>query len=166
MRGQAASGHIGDHCRASGLCLAARTMRRERRCVLYIDPSRRTPMRLRLTILFLTASLVGTVTFGPAASAQEVEPNDTCLTAQTGGAIIPPSVLDASLASPGPQGITDVDFFRLTAAPGTELLVFPTFGARIGLFSDTCTLLRAPSAFDTQLIDFTVPASGTFILGV
>jgi hypothetical protein len=95
-----------------------------------------------------------------------VEPNDTCLSAQTGGTVAPPAFLAASLEGPGPQGITDVDFFRLTATPGTELVFFPTFGARIALFSQTCALLAAPGPFDTQQVDFTVPSSGTFIIAV
>ncbi len=120
-------------------------------------------MRPSLTILLLIASLAGAA---PSASAQEVEPNDTCLTAQVGGTLALPAVLSASLDGPGPQGITDVDFFRLTAAPGAEILFFPTFGARIGLFSETCQLLAAPDTFDNQQIDFTVPSSGTFIVAV
>jgi hypothetical protein len=120
-------------------------------------------MRPSLTILLLIASLAGTAS---TASAQEVEPNDTCLTAQVGGALAPPAVLSASLDGPGPQGITDVDFFRLTAAPGAEILFFPTFGAHIGLFSETCELLASPGPFDNQQIEFTVPSSGTFIVAV
>ena len=104
--------------------------------------------------------------FTPVASAQDVEPNNSCLGAQDGGAIVPPAVLDGSLDAASAVSFTDVDFYRIGAAPGLALSATAGVNDRVGLFSDACQLLAASDPFIDNRVDFTVPDSGVVILAV
>lgn len=103
----------------------------------------------------------------------EQEPNDPCPAAQVLGAIPLPWALEGSLDTP-PE-TPDVDFFAVSAAPGTSLvaelrgqssgsgtLADPLLGA----FDAACNLLALNDDFvslDSRLI-VTVPADGRLIL--
>jgi hypothetical protein len=117
-------------------------------------------------ICILTASLAGAVLFVPVASAQDAEPNDTCTTAQDAGALVLPSVVSGSIDGSAPTPPSDVDFYRFTATPGQRLRISGSVGSRAGAFSDTCALLAAPDTGVETDADFTVPASGAFVLAV
>lgn len=114
--------------------------------------------------------------FAPAARAQtaEVEPNNLCIAAQDLTAASLPLSVNGSLDSP--PTIPDVDFYRISGAPGGLLrvrlqgsssgqgtLVDPMLGA----FSDDCATLLAFNddfrSLDSEL-DVVVPASGTIVL--
>ena len=95
----------------------------------------RLPAALSLAVCFLFAA-AGVVVPVPAVGApgagasaltllapadgSEVEPNNTCATAQNLGAIALPFSIRGSIDSR--VGYRDVDFFRFTATPGSQLL--------------------------------------------
>ena len=122
-------------------------------------------MRLSYESWILIGSLALTALFSPSASAQDVEPNDSCLAAQDGGALVPPAVISGSIDGPNPAPPSDVDFQRFTAAPGLVLRLTASDGARAGAFSETCFPLAVPELFQNQ-VDVTVPDSGAFVLAV
>lgn len=125
-------------------------------------------------IFLLTLALC--LAFAPAARAQtaEVEPNNPCTAAQNLTAASFPLAVIGSLDSP--PTIPDVDFFRISGAPG-GLLRVRLQGASsgqgslgdplLGAFSDDCATLLAVNddfrSLDSE-ISVVVPASGTIVL--
>jgi hypothetical protein len=120
-------------------------------------------MRLKYKSWILTGSIALTAFFSPIAAAQDLEPNDLCTSAQNAGALVPPAVITGSIDGPGPTPPSDVDFYRFTATPGLRLRIDGGDGVRAGVFSETCFPLAFPDLF-TGPVDFTVPASGVFII--
>ena len=102
----------------------------------------------------------------PVASAQEIEPNNSCFSAPDAGTIAPGSIVTGSIDAANASPFTDVDFFRVSAAPGTDLRFTVSVNQRVGVFSDQCVLQGQSDGFSDNKVDFTVPASGTFILAV
>jgi len=100
------------------------------------------------------------------ALAQDIEPNSSCASAQERGLIAPPALLDGSLDAPEGDEVTttDVDFFRLSGAPGQSLAIRIATGQSVGVFDGDCTL-QAVSSAEGKLA-FRVPASGRFTLAV
>jgi hypothetical protein len=95
--------------------------------------------------LCIFSSLLG---FVPLGFGQEIEPNNTCPTAQDVGAVAFPLTRDGSLDST-PETL-DVDFFRFTGTPGSAVKVDlegqdtgqGTLGDPfLGLFDSNCNLL-------------------------
>lgn len=103
------------------------------------------------------------------AQALELEPNDSCAGAQDFGSIPVPFVVDGLLGSP------DIDFFRVSGAPGEALVADlegePTGAGTLsdpylGLFDSGCSLLAVnddSGSFNSHLA-FSVPVDGVFIL--
>ena len=120
-------------------------------------------MRCLLRSLGMAALLAG---LAPAALAQELEPNDFCSTASDPGAIPLPGQIVGSLDPQGAAPPTDVDFFRFSAAPGQRLRA--TLDRHLGaVFDSDCNpIARLPNFFIPQPVDFEVPASGVFFIGV
>jgi hypothetical protein len=147
--------------------LAVERHRVETRIPSTIDRNEEKLMRsfVRLACLWLgtIALLAGSA---PAVSAQDLEPNNGCFSPQDVGAIVPPVLVTGSLDVASATASTDIDFFRLSTAPGTALSVMAGFNQRVGLFTDQCLLVTASDFSFENRIDFTVPASGTFILAV
>lgn len=131
--------------------------------------------RVRVQGTFLL-TLALCLAFAPAARAQtaEVEPNNPCTAAQNLTAASFPLSVNGSLDSP--PTIPDVDFFRISGAPGGLLRVRlqgassgqGTLGdPLLGAFSDDCATLLAVNddfaGLDSE-IEVVVPASGTIVL--
>jgi Bacterial pre-peptidase C-terminal domain len=107
---------------------------------------------------------------------QEVEPNNTCLTAQNLGTVALPFTVDGSLDSTSES--PDVDFFRFTGPPGSAVRVDLEGAATgkgtlgdpfLGFFDGDCNLITINDDSGGTLnsrIALTIPADGVFILGV
>src|SRR5262245_33994268 len=78
-----------------------------------------------------------------AASAQELEPNNSCFAPQDGGTLTPPAFISGSIDAANATFQTDVDFYRFTATPGQELRITVGFNQRAGLFNESCVLQNA-----------------------
>ncbi|MGQ0502138.1 MAG: hypothetical protein ACT4P0_05950 [Panacagrimonas sp.] len=115
----------------------------------------------------------------PAATAQEVEPNNSCATATDLGALTLPALVGGALASAGEQP-NDVDFHRVSLTPGARVSFAlqgdaaasaPLDNPVLGLFlnSGTGCNLEAYSdsfgsgSFGTARLSVTVPADGIVI---
>jgi hypothetical protein len=130
-----------------------------------------TPTARFVGTLLLLASIV---VLGPAATALaqgiDTEPNNTCQTAQNFGAVTLPFTATGTLGSP------NVDFFRITATPGSVLLMdlegAPTGQGTLedpflGLFDSACSLLKTADDFGGTLNSRTgivVPQDGVVIV--
>ena len=116
------------------------------------------------------ARLLGTAlvlaAFCKPALAQELEPNNSCLAPQAGGDIVPPARITGRIDPLDATAQTDVDFLRFTARPGLALRLTVSSDQRGGLFDEQCRLIAATVLFSENTIDFLVPASGRFIVGV
>src|SRR5215510_1978759 len=123
-------------------------------------------MRLTRPVSLAIGAILLLTGLSPAASAQEIEPNNSCFTAPDSGSITPPAFVTGSIDAANASPFTDVDFFRLTAAPGTDLRATVGLNQRVGVFSEQCVLQAQSDPFGENKVDFTVPASGTFILAV
>src|SRR5262245_3456604 len=97
-------------------------------------------MRRLACILAAVLTLAG---LSPAlAAAQDNEPNGSCLMSQdtgvAGGEVRISGRFDLMKGSP----VTDVDFFRFTARPGTRLVLgfssFPLLPLRFAVFDERC----------------------------
>jgi hypothetical protein len=110
------------------------------------------------------------------AQAVEAEPNDACTDAQDLGEVEVTGAVAVEGSLDSPPDEPDVDFFRLSATPGTRLVADhegEDTGAGtlpdpfLGLFDGGCNLLAsnddAAGGFDSRLA-FDVPADGVFIL--
>lgn len=109
------------------------------------------------------------------AQTTETEPNDTCPTAQVIGEIDvkTPFIVSGSLDTP--PDVPDVDFFRIEAPPGAQLLADHEGQVTgkgtlpdpfLGLFDSECNLLAVnddTGSLNSRL-QFIVPADGVFIL--
>jgi 5-hydroxyisourate hydrolase-like protein (transthyretin family) len=102
------------------------------------------------------------------AQGTDVEPNNTCLTAQNVGAVTLPFTVEGALETP-PE-TPDVDFFRFTGTPGAgvqvdlEGVTLPD--PLLGLFDSSCNLLAVSDdavGFNSRL-QFVLPSDGVFIL--
>lgn len=120
--------------------------------------------RLIESVRLLVCVLIGVFAICPDAVAQEIEPNNFCAQPQDGPVIVPPAVVTGSISAADATARTDVDFFRFTAAPGLELRVPTSFDHRVGVFDDQC--MQVAVAVDRTPLDFEVPESGSFVLGV
>jgi hypothetical protein len=130
------------------------------------------PVRnLLASTLVLGISLIA----APHAQAQtaEVEPNQTCAAAQNLGAVTSPISLQGSLNTP--PGTPDVDFYRVSATPGSmvtvELNGASTNGGTLGdpylgVFNESCQLLAYNDDFygTSSHVEIEVPASGTIVI--
>lgn len=92
-------------------------------------------MRQGKLVCILSAWTLALLLLGaPRAYAQDVEPNDSCQTAQDLGAA--PLEVSGSLGSP------DIDFFRLSNASGTAVINLEGLGdSLLGVFNSDCVLL-------------------------
>jgi hypothetical protein len=119
---------------------------------------------MRLLAAALGAALFLSGLASPA-FAQETEPNDTCATSRDTTAGSRGVDVEASLdARPG-SSLTDVDFFRFTAPPGTPLRVGADafLPLLVGVFDERCERIAVGVLGP---IDFSVPESGVFNVGV
>ena len=107
------------------------------------------------------------------ATGTEIEPNNTCQTAQDVGAVSLPYVLEGNLDSTtGP----DIDFYRFSGAAGALItidhegqstgkgtLVDPF----LGFFDSNCNLITLNDDFNSlnSHLEVNIPADGVFILG-
>ncbi len=107
----------------------------------------------------------------------DTEPNNACLSAQDLGAAALPVTIDGSLDTP--PGSPDVDFYRLTGAPGQRVLIHQRGSASgggtlqdpfLGVFGSDCGLMTY-SDYTTGLgnwmdvrIEFQVPADGVYVV--
>ena len=103
----------------------------------------------------------------------EIEPNNSCQSAQDVGAVSDPFVMDGNLdASQGP----DIDFFHFTATPGESVAIDHEGQATgkgtlgdplLGFFDSNCNLIAVNDDSNNLLnshLDITVPADGVFIM--
>jgi hypothetical protein len=108
------------------------------------------------------------------AQGSDVEPNNTCLTAQNLGGVTLPFTVEGALETP-PE-TPDVDFFRFTGTPGATVRV-DLEGADtgkgtlpdplLGLFDSNCNLLALDddgSGTHNSRLQFSLPSDGVFIL--
>ena len=123
-------------------------------------------MRFSRRISLWLGILMSSAAFAPLASAQELEPNNSCFAAQDAGTLVPPALISGSIDAVNAVVFTDVDFYRFTATPGTALTITIGPNQRAGLFNDACVLQTATDFSPDGRIDFTVPDSGTFVVGV
>lgn len=129
---------------------------------------------------FVSATLVA-LGFALAGSAQaqvaEVEPNTTCVSAQSLGAAALPLTIDGSLDTP--PDTPDVDYYRITATPGDRLVIRQRGAASnagtlqdpyLGVFNSACSLLEyADYDYDSgnwldAKIEMNVPADGVVVI--
>ena len=155
---------------------------------LHLTRRWRLPAAISLAVCFLFAAAgivvpvpaVGAPGAGASALAQqapadgsEVEPNNTCATAQNLGAITLPFSIRGSIDSR--VGYRDVDFFRFTAAPGSQLLA-DLEGAATGQgtltdawlnqYGSACNDIDYLWTGSGRSLPLTVPADGVVILEV
>lgn len=122
-------------------------------------------------VLALALTLGFFLTAAPRAFAQgtEVEPNSTCAAPQNLSTTALPHSVAGSLTSP------DVDYYRFTATPGSIIRIEMDGVSRgsgtlwdpyLGVFDENCGLLTYNDDYygSTAQVDFTVPASGAFIV--
>jgi hypothetical protein len=127
-----------------------------------------------LTLLFLVCVL-GFSKQVYAQSYNEVEPNNTCSSAQELlSAVIPIQVMGFKTSNPADA----VDYYKFTATPGTQLRVTldgntstpsPLTAYGVGLFASNCPLYPSDSRWGINTpakLDITVPIDGIVIIGV
>jgi hypothetical protein len=119
-----------------------------------------------------TAIPPSSTTAEAAANATEVEPNDSCLTAQDIGAVTLPFSIDGELDS---SLAPDIDFYRVTGTAGAPLVIdhegAPTGKGTLedpllGVFDSACNLIAAnddSSTLNSQLT-IAIPDDGVVIL--
>jgi hypothetical protein len=107
-----------------------------------------------------------------AATATEIEPNNSCQTAQDAGALVNPFVLDGNLDSSSPS---DIDFFRLTGTPGSIITIDHEGSANgqgtlenplLGVFDSNCNLttFNDDSGSSNSHLEINVPDDGIFVV--
>jgi hypothetical protein len=122
-----------------------------------------------LAKLFLVFAM-GFVSSVYAQNYTETEPNNPCQSsAQDLGALVLPTQVD------GYKAPSDVDFYKFSGTPGTQLRVtlngnfssaVPLTAYTVGFFASDCTLQTSGSNIGTAAhLDFTVPPNGIFIMG-
>jgi hypothetical protein len=115
----------------------------------------------RISVLLL---VLAAATWSPAASAQDVEPNDTCSEARALGLTTALRTIQGSLDSPAPG--TDLDFYRVTPSPGLRFVA--DFGREVLLaeLGEDCRLqaIVGGARFDrllgTRLAFLVIAAAG------
>ncbi|HEY3231598.1 MAG TPA: carboxypeptidase-like regulatory domain-containing protein [Roseiflexaceae bacterium] len=130
---------------------------------------------LRRIVPALLVVAVTLTTAAPVASqVSDVEPNNTCGTAQDIGSATLPFTLNGSLDTP--PGIPDVDFFKFTGPPSTTVqldlegvvtgkgtLADPL----LGVFDPACSFITSDDNSGTPpnaRVQFVVPPSGVFVV--
>jgi hypothetical protein len=121
--------------------------------------------------LCILGSILG---LAPLALAQEIEPNNTCPTAQDVGTVALPFTLEGSLDSP--PTTPDVDFFRLTGTPGSTVRVDLEGQATkqgtlkdpvLGVFDAFCNLITSNDDSEGTLnarLLVVIPSDGVVVL--
>ena len=112
---------------------------------------------------------MGFVSHAYAQNYVEVEPNNPCTSAQD----LTSAVMPAQVT--GYKALGDVDFYKFSATPGTQLRVTlngdfsstnPLTAYTVGFFGSNCTLQSSTSAIGSlTYLDFMVPTNGVFIIG-
>jgi hypothetical protein len=105
----------------------------------------------------------------------ETEPNDPCSSAQNLLSAVLPLQVEGYKTQPFGDA---VDYYRFSATPGSQLHVIldgnfskpnPLTAYGVGFFTSDCPVSPVANTFtifSAANLDFTVPADGTFILGV
>ena len=108
-----------------------------------------------------------------AANEADIEPNDTCLTAQDIGTVTLPFTLNGILDS---SQIPDVDFFKITGTPDAAVIVdLEGQGSGkgtvedpfLGAFDSSCNLIGMDDDSGGNLnsrLEFTIPSDGIYVL--
>jgi hypothetical protein len=108
-----------------------------------------------------------------ASTGTELEPNNSCQTAQDVGAVSLPYVLDGNLdSSAGP----DIDFYRLSGTAGALLAIDHEGQSTgkgtlsdpyLGVFDSNCNLIAVndDSGSTNSHVEITVPSDGVLVLG-
>lgn len=107
-----------------------------------------------------------------AATATEIEPNNSCQTAQDVGALANPFVVDGNLDSSAPP---DIDFFRFTGTPGSIITIDHEGGATgkgtlenplLGVFDSNCSLItfNDDNGNSNSHLEINVPDDGIFVV--
>lgn len=122
--------------------------------------------------LCIWSSILGGV---PLALSQEIEPNNTCPTAQDVGLVTLPLTLEGELILTA-ETLADVDFFRFTGTPGSAVRVDiegqdteqgTLADPLVGVIDSNCNFFASNDdsggTRNARLV-FTVPADGIFIL--
>jgi hypothetical protein len=123
----------------------------------------------------LTAAAVATAATS-AFAVQEIEPNNTCATAQVLGAIAPNSPITVNGALTTPPSVPDVDFYKVTGAtPGNVLRVHVTGGSdgvdtlvlpMAAVLNSSCGVIQNSGATDPITFETVVPSDGVLLLAV
>lgn len=130
----------------------------------------------RVLTLSITASLAaGALSPGTANTFEEMEPNNTCVTAQN----LPSPSFPLQVTGFKTQPFGDaVDFYRFFTTPGTQLLVTlngdfsqpnPLTGYGVGVFPSDCPAFPSVSSFtifSPAQFQFAVPPDGVSVIGV
>src|SRR6185503_2513829 len=107
-----------------------------------------------------------------ATTGTEIEPNNSCQTAQDLGAVSDPFVMDGNLDS---SVTSDIDFFRFTGTPGQAMLIDLEGQSTgkgtlsdpfLGFFDSNCNLitLNDDSGSLNSHLEITIPEDGVFVL--
>jgi hypothetical protein len=116
-----------------------------------------------------------TLGFVPVALSQEIEPNNTCPTAQDVGLVTLPLTLEGELM-PTVETPADVDFFRFTGTPGSAVRVDlegqdtgqgTLADPLVGVLDSNCNFLVTnddSGGIRNSRVGFTVPSDGIFIV--
>jgi hypothetical protein len=128
-----------------------------------------------IRLIILAVCTVVLIPYAYAQSFTEMEPNNPCGTAQ----LLPSAILPIQVLGFKTQPFGDaVDFFKFSAAPGTQLRVTldgdfskpnPLTAFGIGLFPPSCPTSPSVQAFtigSPAQMEYTVPADGVSIIGV
>ena len=136
-----------------------------------MNPSIRTVLKC-LVGLCIFGSTLG---FVPVALSQEIEPNNTCPTAQDVGLVTLPLTLEGELI-PTVETPADIDFFRFTGTPGSAVRVDlegqdteqgTLADPLVGVFDSNCNFFNSnddSGGTRNASLVFTVPADGIFVV--
>jgi hypothetical protein len=109
----------------------------------------------------------------PTSATEELEPNNSCQTAQDAGTLSGQFVMNGNLDS---SQVPDVDFFHLTGTPGAPIsidLEGQSTGKGtlpdpfLGFFDSNCNVITISDDYGSlnSHIDTVIPADGIFVLG-
>ena len=107
---------------------------------------------------------------------QEVDPNNSCATAQVLGAFAPNNPITVNGALKTPPSVPDIDYYKITggtpgdilrvlltgASDGVDTLIFPM----VALLSSSCSVIQNSGASDPAKLEFTMPSDGIVVLAV
>jgi hypothetical protein len=117
----------------------------------------------RLARVFATA-LVLTGLCTSVAVAQDTEPNNTCAAVAASTPSEAPVFFFGRLDKRDATATSDVDFFAFNGLPGQRLVL--SVDSIGGVFDEQCRLIARNRAFLEPRIEFAVPASGRYAIGV